>query len=103
MDLKGIEKVKGYSGQQVEQEPAFDVVNGDQFGVVHDLAALTDVGRPEVEDDVCEYTPEKKKKKPCSKIHQYHILCKNKSDCKNVLMLKIEMLELFMYLCRKTY
>ena len=47
-----IKKVKGYSGQEVKDEPTADVLDGDQSRLVHHLAALVDVGRPEVEHNI---------------------------------------------------
>lgn len=49
INLKSVEQVKGYSSQQVKQEPALDVIDRYQARRVNNLATLADVRRPEVE------------------------------------------------------
>ena len=47
--MEGVEEIEGYSSEQVEEEPAPHVVDGDELRVVRHLAALTHIGRAEVE------------------------------------------------------
>ena len=52
--LEGIEDVVRKAGQQVDDEPALEVVHTDDLRIADDLAARSDEGRVEVEDDVDE-------------------------------------------------
>ena len=52
-DFAGVEKIEGQGCDEVEQEPAFEVVEGDASSLGHDLALLVDERSPEVQDDVC--------------------------------------------------
>ena len=52
-DFAGVEEIEGQGCDEVEQEPAFEVVEGDASSLGHDLALLVDERGPEVQDDVC--------------------------------------------------
>ena len=47
--VHGVEQIEGNSGQQIQQEPALDIIDSNQLGVVDDLSALTHKGGAEVE------------------------------------------------------
>ncbi len=53
VDLEGVEQVEGNGGEQVEDEPALEVVERDEARLVRHLPAFTHVRRAEIEDDVC--------------------------------------------------
>ena len=52
--LEGVEDVVREAGEQVDDEPALQVVHADDVRVGHDLAVRADERRVEVEDDVDE-------------------------------------------------
>ena len=52
--VEGVEDVVGQAGEQVDDKPRFEIVEPDDLGVGHDLAARADVGRVKVEDNVNE-------------------------------------------------
>merc|ERR1719245_2271380 len=51
-ELAGVEKVEGEGGDEVEEEPAAEVLLGDAPRVLHNLTLLVHERRPEVQDDV---------------------------------------------------
>ena len=46
------EEIKRNGGDEVDEEPALEVVNGDLSGVTHDLVVFVDVRRAEVDEYV---------------------------------------------------
>jgi len=57
IDLEGVEKVEGNSGEEVEQKPTADVVDGNQLELRDHLTAVAYIRRPKVEDYVCNGEP----------------------------------------------
>ena len=53
VDIGGEQQVERQRRQQVHNEPALQVVGGDVARTRHHLPLFVDVGRAEVEDDVC--------------------------------------------------
>lgn len=53
VQVAGVEVVEGQRGQQVDNEPATEVVQGDALRVGHDLALARHERCAEVQDDVC--------------------------------------------------
>ena len=52
--IESIEDVVGEAGEEVDDEPGLEIVDPDDGGVAHHLAARPHVRRVEVEDDVNE-------------------------------------------------
>ena len=55
-EIAGIEKIEGQGSDEVQDEPAPHVVEGDGFGLRDDLALLVHECRTEVQDYVCKGT-----------------------------------------------
>ena len=52
VDLESIEGIKRYGSQEVQQEPAADVVDGNELGLIDHLTTLAHIRGAEVQDDV---------------------------------------------------
>ena len=54
--VKGVEEIKGNGSEKVQQKPATHVVEGNQPGIVANLAIFVDERCPEVQHNVCNTT-----------------------------------------------
>jgi len=53
VDLERVQQIERNGGEQIQQKPAPDVVERHLPRIVHNLAALADVGRSKVEYNIC--------------------------------------------------